>query len=110
MILSLILFYANFTGEPYYKLIERNWGQKVVAEYQIHPEHNAYQMGDLSLDGIVNQADSEIYNSLMPPFGWTVGGKTHWYRDCGYIVNKPVRACLIGENMCIRCKARRIAE
>ena len=106
MILSLILFYAQFTHEPYYKLIERNWGQRVQVEYQVHPEHNAYQMGDLNLDGVVNQADSEIYNSLMPPFGWTVGGKVHWYRDCSYITGKTVKPVEINNNLCIRCKAR----
>lgn len=66
------------------------------------------QFGDLNLDGVVDQADSEIYNSLQPPFGWSLGGKVHWYKDCSYIKEKPVRACLIGENMCIRCLSRKV--
>jgi hypothetical protein len=110
MILSLLLFYAQYTGEPYYRLIERNWGQTVTVEYQAHPEHNSYQLGDLSLDGVVNQADSEIYNQIMPPFGWSLGGKVHYYRDCSYIVGKQVKAVEINNNLCIRCKARMIND
>lgn len=104
MILSLILFYASFTHEPYYKLIERNWGQRHNLGY--HWQRHQVQFGDLNLDGVVNQADSEIYNSLMPPFGWSLGGKTHYYKDCSYIVGKTVRAVEINNNLCIRCKAR----
>ena len=107
----MLLFYAQYTSEPYYRLIERNWGQTVTVEYQAHPEHNSYQLGDLSLDGTVNQADSEIYNSLQSPFGWQINnGKTHWYHDCSYIKDKPVRACLINNNLCLRCAARKVSE
>ena len=106
MILALLLFYADATGKPAYTLISDNWGRDTSMCWRQTGE----QYGDLNHDGIVNQADQDLYNSVMPPFGWTVGGKIHWYHDCSYIKDKPVRACLIGDNMCIRCKARRIAE
>ena len=107
-LLSLLMFYSNFTSRPAYTLLEDNWGKEVRLPTKC--QSHQVQYGDLNLDGVVDQQDSEIYNQIMPPFGWTVGGKVHWYRDCSYIKDKPVRACLINNNLCLRCKARRINE
>jgi hypothetical protein len=98
----VLSFYAQYTSRPAYTLLEDNWGQRhdLGSAWQQHQ----VQYGDLNLDDVVDQKDSEIYNSVMPvPFGWSVGGKVHWYKDCSYIKDKPVRACLIGNNLCLRC-------
>lgn len=101
---EMLDYYQRHTGKPAYALLEENWG-KDTSGIWIIPEYRQ-GLGDLNYDGVVNQSDSAIYNSLQPPFGWTVGGKTHWYRDCSYIVGKTVRAVEINGNLCIRCKAR----
>jgi hypothetical protein len=100
----VLSFYAQYTSRPAYTLLEDNWGQRhdLGSAWQQHQ----VQYGDLNLDDVVDQKDSEIYNSIMPPFGWSVGGKVHWYRDCSYIVGKPAKAVEINNNLCIRCKAR----
>jgi hypothetical protein len=105
-LIALLLFYADYTGKPAYTLLADNM-YRDTSDCWIQPQHRV-QWGDLNCDGIVNQADADLYNSIMPPFGWTVGGKVHWFRDCSYIKDKPVRACLIENNLCLRCAARRI--
>ena len=107
-LLILLSFYAQHTGKPAYTLLADNWGQRHDLGHAWR-EHQV-QYGDLNLDGVVDQQDSEIYNQIMPPFGWTVGGKNHWYKDCSYIKDKPVRACLIENNLCLRCAARKVSE
>ena len=106
MILAMLLFYADYTGRPAHTLLEDNWGRDTSMCWR----NTGEQYGDLNHDCVVNQADADLYNSVMPPFGWTVGGKVHWFRDCSYIVGKPANAVEINNNLCIRCKARRIAE
>ena len=109
ILLLILSFYSQFTGRPAYTLLEDDWCKEVRLPTKCQ-EHQV-QYGDLNLDGVVNQGDSEIYNQIMPePFGWTVGGKVHWYRDCSYIAGKPVRACLIGTNLCLRCAERKADE
>jgi hypothetical protein len=100
-LIALLMFYADSTGKPAYTLLEDNWGRDTSMCWRQTGE----QYGDLNHDGIVNQADQDLYNSLMPPFGWTVGGKVHRYRTCYYIKDKPAGMVLIGQNECLRCAA-----
>ena len=105
-LLIILTFYSQYTGLPAYTLLEDNWGRDTSMCWRQTGE----QYGDLNHDGIVNQADADLYNSIMPPFGWTVGGKVHWYRDCSYITGKTVKPVEINNNLCLRCAARRMKQ
>jgi hypothetical protein len=106
-IVSLLLSYTSFTGQPSYTLITDNW----LSQHNLGHRWQQHQIqyGDLNLDGQVDQADSDLYNSLMPPFGWSISttSKVHWYRDCQYIKGKTVTPCLIDNRTCLTCVARK---
>lgn len=108
-LLTLILFYADFTGEPYYKLIERNWGQSY--SMPVAWEQHLVQYGDINCSGKVDPNDlwdlSGITNQCI---GWAVNSDTaHPYLDC-YQLNRSSKVKTIREckKICLTCLSRKV--
>jgi hypothetical protein len=107
-LIALLLAYAAGTGLEPFRLVADNLGRDTSGCY-LQPQHRV-QWGDLNTDGVVNQTDADLYNSMMPPFGWSIsaGSKVHWYKDCQYIKGKTVYSCLIENRGCLTCTARKL--
>lgn len=110
-LLLLISFYADFTGEPYYRLIERNWGQSYVLP--IAWNKHLVQYGDLNCSGQIDANDLWLYDEATGELaGWSVNADTaHPYRDCYQLQRsnktKTMRVC---KKICLTCTSRKVQE
>lgn len=108
---AMLDYYQQHTGKPAYALIAENWGRDTTGIWII-PEYRA-MLGDLNLDGVVNEKDLALLNAVMhEPAGWYVcdNCKDHWYFDCPAIDGRTDRKLRIIKNPCLRCMARRLKE
>jgi hypothetical protein len=107
-LLSLILFYQNYTGQPYHLLIEQEWGRDTTGCW-IQPQHRV-QWGDLNTDGTVGPGDLACYFGATGVYiGWGTTDIGHLYKDCWYIAGKDCHIKTV-KRICLPCWARSINE